>query len=316
MTPCRVKYLHAGTVKFLLILFVMMQSFMVLSLFWPDAVFSPVWAGTASEPLTDDIEQHFRYGHEFYMMRKYREAQVEFENVKVMAPGSVLGYIWSGKSLARLGEYDSALVEFNRGLAIDPSNGELKSMVEKYGPKASISVEPEPAETNPLLSQPAVDQGQRGIEFRFVKAQEPSDDELTPRVKLPGMPDNHENSEVEVILGDTTYGAEEADSGEASGATSESSATADASAKEAARARATAGLTLAELEAACRENVKSLKDAVFSYNLDHLDEMNSETFSLSKLKEGGYLKEIPVCPENGTYELSKGEARCSFHDED
>lgn len=281
-------------------------------------------AGTALEPLAEDIEQHFRYGHEFYMMRKYREAQVEFENVKSMAPNSILGYLWAGKSLARLGEYDLAMVEFNKGLALDPSNSELQSMVEKYASKASISVEPEASEVNPLLRDPENKARPAGIEYKFVEAREPSEDDITPRVELPGMGDDTGTpGEIPMVLGDTSYGQEEpapeqGKPGQTAGAAAQGQDTAGPG-QDVAGAQGAVdpnGLSLEELERLCNENVKNLKDAIFSYNLDHLDEMNSENFSLSKLMDGGYLKSLPKCPENGTYELTKGEVRCSYHSED
>jgi tetratricopeptide (TPR) repeat protein len=65
----------------------------------------------------------------------------------------------------------------------------------------------------------------------------------------------------------------------------------------------------------CNDNKKKIEDAILNYNLEHMEEMNKDNFSLETLKREGYLKKIPKCPEGGKYYMNdNGRIKCSFHD--
>lgn len=243
-------------------------------------------AAPKSEPLSADIEQHFRYGHEFYMMKKYTQALVEFENVKLMAPQSILGYLWTGKSFIKLKNFDQAVIELNKALAIDPENESIRKLLDRYSKKASIEAEPEVYNDSgpPFKSSLKKDDSdlEPGLEYEkvVVQSEEPtpvSDDDIY----LPGMENSLDNKDSEnADLNEIHYSESVYDP---------------------------------EAEESCQRTIKKIKNAVFSYNLDHLDEMTEKDFSISKLIEKKYLTDKPLCPSKGKYVMQAGEIFCTFH---
>lgn len=268
-----------------------------------------VSAFNPTEILPEDIEQHFKFGHEFYMMKNFDRALVEFENIKLMAPDSLLGYLWTGKTFARMNDFDRAVIDLNRGLALDPENAEIKELLERYGPMASISAEPAKLEEiDPaLIISRIADKGKtRGIEYERIKA-ESTDSEGPAEIVLPGMGDEDGGNmdKLSELLGDTSMG-NGIQEGDAAGAITE---------RTAAKAGGQGDRPVGDQDAeeVCKGLVKKIKDAIFSFNLDHLEEMNEETFSIEKLVSSGYLKGLPECPSKGSYVFRKGDVICNYH---
>lgn len=261
-----------------------------------------------TELLPEDVEQHFKFGHEFYMMKNFDKALVEFENIKLMSPDSVLGYLWAGKTLARMNDFNRAVIELNRGLSIEPDNAEIRDLLDRYGPKATITVEPtKPEDIDPALAiSRLADKGKnRGLEYERVKAKSTDSDGPT-EIVLPGMGEEGDGGKdtLPELMGDTSYGNES--TGKAvSGATSEGTGTnGDQPGKP---------VGDQDAEEVCKGLVKKIKDAIFSYNLDHLEEMTEESFSLEKLVSSGYMKALPECPSRGSYVFRKGDVICNYH---
>ena len=237
------------------------------------------------KPLPADIEQHFRYGHEFYMMKKYTEAIVEFENVKLMAPQSILGYLWAGKAHIKLKEYDLAVIELNKALVIDPDNRNVNKLIDRYSPLASVEAEPveQDDSQSPFIadSSSSNETVKQGVEYekRVVNTEE--DEDNTPEdVTLPGMDSDESSPEIDSLNEIENNSSEYEDP---------------------------------EFEEICQRNIKKLKNAVFSYNLDHLQEMTEKDFSIDKLLKGKYLNKKITCPSKGKYQMKAGEIYCTYH---
>lgn len=245
----------------------------------------PCQAAAKTKPLPADIEQHFRYGHEFYMMKKYTEAIVEFENVKLMAPQSILGYLWTGKANIKLKEYDLAIIEFNKALVIDPDNSNVNKLIDRYSPLASIDVEPieQSDSESPFIADTDEigETAKQGVEYeKKIVYSEDQEDQVPEEVILPGMDPDEDSPEINNLNKIAEYNSEYEDP---------------------------------EFEEICQKNIKNIKNALFSYNLDHLQEMTEKDFSIEKLLKGKYLTKKISCPSKGQYRMKAGAIYCTFH---
>jgi hypothetical protein len=64
----------------------------------------------------------------------------------------------------------------------------------------------------------------------------------------------------------------------------------------------------------CYQQRKAVDEGVQKYNENNIIEMNSETFSLQRLRESGYMTLDVKCPDGGSYSLNhNGFAQCSEH---
>jgi len=275
----------------------------------------------------ENVKEHFNFGYEFYLRGSWHEALLEFTNVALLTPEAPLGPLWCALCHQKLGEREKAVKCLKVVLAIEPKNAQARQVLEEIG--VDLPVEEPPPGTdleNPFpeleASLPDQDQtpesageGERGV--------------LDGRT---GSDDEELTSEVWAVMRDYLYGGDTQAGEETSGPVTEDHTllSPEDEFPEVQTAlveeepvegpwETEEPLRISEEDLyrdhdTCEEYRRLVTEALVLFNIDHIDPMTTDIFSLEKLVEDKYLDFLPVCPSDGVYSMTgEGEITCNVH---
>jgi len=304
----------------------------------------------------ENISEHFNFGKEFFMLKRYNEAIIEFKNVVMIAPDFPEGHLWLGKALQAKGMKEEALSEFKIVLKLDPKNVEVrKILTDKVADllikEVDFSKNTEEKGFNIKLHFVRAGDTFKSIskyyfgnekfarqiaEFNNLETLKGMEGKKIKILIRKGMPLPPPPTKKALKLAEIKKNEVRLKKSEAK---KRKSIVIDLTAEKNKKPQVDLSkivIKKRELKSVfenteelpedatyedklelCKKNRRMIEKAIIEYNLDHIEELNRENFNIELLVKTGYLKYVPRCPEQGTYNLNfEGKIECTYHTEE